>query len=61
MQLPQLTQRQLEIVNLLIRGYTRAEAAKKLHLSYPTVNNHMQNIYYKFQVNSFEELKEKLV
>lgn len=61
MQQPQLTRRQLEIVNLLIRGYTRAEVAKKLHLSYTTINNHVQNIYYKFDVNNLEDLKEKLV
>jgi len=52
--------RQQQIFDLLNQGKTRNEVALALEIQVPTVNNHIQNLYYKMGVSSLDELKEKL-
>lgn len=47
-----LTKREQEILNLLVKGYSYKMIAEECHISYPTVNTHVSNIYSKLQVNS---------
>ncbi len=48
----QLTQRELEILGLIVEGLSNAEIAQKLFLSLATVKVHTRNIYGKLGVNS---------
>ena len=61
-----LTNREKEILNLLVEGYSYKMIADKCFISYATVNKHISNIYAKLQVNSVaaavsKALKEGLV
>lgn len=61
-----LTQRELEILEYLVKGYSYKMIATECHISYPTVNTHISNIYNKLQVQSASgavsvALKEGLV
>ncbi len=47
-----LTNRELEILNLLVEGMSNAAIAKKLFISIQTVRNHIRHIYDKLQVHS---------
>ncbi len=47
-----LTNREKEILNLLVEGYSYKMIADKCFISYATVNKHISNIYAKLQVNS---------
>jgi DNA-binding NarL/FixJ family response regulator len=55
-----LSLRQQQIFDLLNEGKTRNEVSLALGIEVPTVNNHIQNMYYKMSVSSLDELKEKL-
>lgn len=46
-----MTEKQSEIIELIIKGLTYKEIAKKLFISSKTVDNHVQNIYKKLNVN----------
>lgn len=48
----QLTSRELEVLTLVAEGMKNKEIAKKLMVSPKTVNNHLTNIFGKFQVNN---------
>lgn len=48
--LPELTDREREILQLIAQGYKNAEIAEKLFLSEKTVRNHITNIFTKLQV-----------
>ncbi|HEX7755288.1 MAG TPA: response regulator transcription factor [Niabella sp.] len=50
-----LTVREKEILNLLVKGYTRKMVASACNLSIHTVNTHIKNVYEKLQVNSVSE------
>lgn len=50
-----LTAREKEILNLLVKGYTRKMVASGCNLSIHTVNTHIKNVYEKLQVNSVSE------
>lgn len=48
----ELTNREVEILGLLVDGYSYKMISEKCFVSYATVNKHISNIYTKMQVNS---------
>lgn len=61
-----LTEREKQILALLVKGYSYKIIAAELNLAYNTVNNHIRNIYDKLYVSSATEavslaIKERLV
>lgn len=50
--LPQLTAKETNVLNVIARGYSYKEAAQHLNISPNTVPNHIKNIYRKLQVHS---------
>jgi len=53
---PDLTQKEREIVNLIKEGHSNKEIAQKLNISLSTVKSHTSNIYKKLQINSRTDL-----
>lgn len=51
-----ITEKQSEIIELMIEGITYKQIAEKLFISPKTVDNHVQNIYKKLNVNSKMQL-----
>ena len=51
-----ITEKQSEIIELIIEGITYKQIAEKLFISPKTVDNHIQNIYKKLNVNSKMQL-----
>ncbi|MCZ4410313.1 response regulator transcription factor [Cryomorphaceae bacterium 1068] len=47
-----LTKRESEILNLLVKGFSYKMIAEECHISYPTVNSHITKIYGKLKVQS---------
>lgn len=47
-----LTNREQEILQYLVKGYSYKMIAEECFISYPTVNTHVSKIYSKLQVNS---------
>ena len=63
---PKLTDRELEVLNLVARGLNNREIAKQLFISENTVKNHVRNILEKLQLHSRMEavmyaVREKLL
>lgn len=61
-----LTKREKEILQLVIEGLTKIQIAKRLFLSYYTIDTHLKNIYAKLHVHSrsgavAKALKERLL
>ncbi len=61
-----LTQREMEILNLLVDGWENQAIADKLFISVQTVRNHIRHIYDKLQVHSKSQavvkaIRERLV
>jgi DNA-binding NarL/FixJ family response regulator len=56
-----LTTRELEILSLLVDGYSYKMIADKCHISYPTVNTHISHIYEKLHVSSGTEAVAKAI
>ena len=52
---PELTDREREILELLARGMSNTQIARKLVVSPKTVRNHVSNIFTKLQVNDRAE------
>lgn len=50
-----LSQRELDVLNILVRGFTRQEVASHLSISQHTVTSHIKSIYWKLKVNSCAE------
>lgn len=50
-----LSDRELEVLNMLARGFSNAESAEMLGLSALTVGSHVKSIYRKLEVNSRAE------
>lgn len=48
---PNLTSRELEIVNLIAEGLSNKEIASRLYIELPTVKNHVHNILLKLHVH----------
>lgn len=55
----QLTERELEMLIFVDRGFSHKQIAENLNVSINTVYTHFRNIYQKFQVNSKDEALEK--
>lgn len=51
-----LTEREKEIVLLILKGKTKKEIAKALFLSVSTIKTNVENIYQKFNVHNKTEL-----
>ncbi|MHC4877916.1 MAG: LuxR C-terminal-related transcriptional regulator [Planctomycetota bacterium] len=49
---PGLTDRELDVLRLVVRGMTKKEIASELGLSTHTVDTHLRNIYQKLHVNN---------
>lgn len=56
-----LTERELEILNLLVKGMSYKMIASKCFIGIETVNSHIKNIYKKLQVNSKSEAVAKAI
>ena len=54
-----LTEREKEILNLLIKGNSYKEIAGGIYISVETLNSHIKNIYRKLNVHSRSELAPK--
>lgn len=51
----ELTEREQEVLELLMRGLSDKEIASELSLSFPTVRYHLTNIYAKLHVRTRTE------
>lgn len=58
---PSLTDRELEVLGLIVEGSTNQEIALQLHISPHTVKNHVHNILDKLQVANRHEAAEVAV
>lgn len=56
----QLTNREKEVAELIIKGTTYAQIAEQLFISLPTVKTHVSNIYQKCKVKNKAELISRL-
>ena len=55
-----LTEREFEVLDLLLRGYGIKEIAQELVVSYDTAKSHKRNVLQKMGVSSTEELTDKI-
>lgn len=55
-----LTQRELEVVQLLAQGRSRVAIGQKLYISENTVRTYVKNIYAKLDIHSKQELIDRL-
>ena len=55
----ELTERELEVLQLLAQGLTKHEAAAMLFLSYSTIHSHTKAIYRKLDGSSRDEVLER--
>ncbi len=53
-----LSDREVEVLNLLVRGYSKNRVSEELFISYNTVRSHVRNIYTKLDVHSQQDLIE---
>lgn len=53
---PVLTKREQQVLNLLSSGLIRKEVAEKLNVSIDTVDSHCKNMFKKYDVNSLQQL-----
>lgn len=51
-----LTDRESEVIQLVLDGVTRKDLSKSLYISENTLKKHLNNIYSKMNVRNFEEL-----
>lgn len=51
-----ISEREVEIIRLIVNGYTSGEVADRLFLSEHTVKTHRKNIFRKLNINSVSEL-----
>ncbi|MEZ4858615.1 MAG: LuxR C-terminal-related transcriptional regulator [Flavobacteriaceae bacterium] len=54
-----LTEREMEILDLIAKGNLNKEVSDKLHISLGTVKKHVQNMYEKLHVNTRVEAVNK--
>lgn len=53
---PKLSDREMEVLNRLVRGMRSREIGKDLDLSFKTVETHRSNIYAKLKLRSVVEM-----
>ena len=53
-----LTDREKQILELLVKGYSYKEIAASINISVETLNTHVKNIYRKLNVHSRGELAQ---
>jgi len=51
-----VTSREMEVIRLLVKGYSSTEIGTKLFISAETVKSHRKNIFQKLEVNKLSEL-----
>ena len=56
-----LTDRETEILSMLVKGLSYKMIAEQCHISYSTVNSHITHIYEKLHVNSGTEAVAKAI
>lgn len=56
-----LSEREMQIVRLILKGYTYSLIAKELYISVSTVKTHIHNIYDKLNVSNKTELIQKMM
>lgn len=56
----QLTDREKDVLQLMVKGYTYKMAAAELFISVDTIRSHIKNIYEKLHVNSKSEAVAKV-
>ena len=62
----ELSSRELEILTLLVKGFSHKMIAARLYISVFTVNNHIKKVYQKLQVHNVSEavamaIQQKLI
>ena len=55
-----LTEREKDVLKLMVKGYTYKMAAAELYISLETIRSHIKNIYEKLHVNSKSEAVAKV-
>ncbi|WEK17824.1 MAG: response regulator transcription factor [Candidatus Pedobacter colombiensis] len=56
-----LTPRELEVIHLLIKGYSSKMIAGELNISFDTARSHLKNIYIKLHVNCGKQAISKVL
>jgi len=56
--LKQISDREFEVINLLIEGFNSAEIAKALNVHVSTIGTHKSNIYDKLKIKNIVQLQE---
>ena len=56
-----LTERELDVLQLLAKGHSTKAIADKLHIAFNTVRSHLKNIYVKLHVNCGKEAIAKVL
>ncbi len=57
--LPKLSSREMEVLDLIAKGFTINEIAETLFLSHHTIVSHKQKLFYKFNVDKITTLIKK--
>ncbi|MEZ4778684.1 MAG: response regulator transcription factor [Flavobacteriaceae bacterium] len=50
--LPKITKREIEVLRLIVEGYTNNQISEKLFVSTDTIDSHRKNLYSKLNVNN---------
>ena len=58
--IPLLTNRESEVLDLIISEYTTSEIAKELHVSISTIKTHRKNLLMKFQARNVAGLVRRV-
>ncbi len=56
-----LTERESEVLQLLVKGYSIKSIASKLNIAFDTSRSHLRNIYHKLHVNCGKEAIAKVL
>jgi DNA-binding CsgD family transcriptional regulator len=51
-EMPMITRREKEVLQLIAEGFTNAEMATKLFISVPTINTHRKSLLEKFDARN---------